>query len=199
MPRVSDAYRDARRDEIATAALRCMARNGVHATSIADIVTESGLSTGAVYSHFTSKAEIARYTVKRYLLVRLDPLEEAAARGEVVAPSTVIRTMIGALGDAGISPGLVLQLWSEAMLEGELADTVRLTASQLRGSIALVLTVWAQQQTQSADDARTLADDAARTVIAVVQGFVANLAVFGPRSRTEYLDSLRLVLETAAD
>ena len=35
MPRVSDDYRRARRDEIARAAIRCLERKGVHDTSIA--------------------------------------------------------------------------------------------------------------------------------------------------------------------
>ncbi|MBN9180063.1 MAG: TetR family transcriptional regulator, partial [Microbacterium sp.] len=74
MPKVSERYREARRDEIAQAALRCLERNGVRDTSIADIVAESGLSTGAIYSHFRNKAELARYIVGRFLSVRIDVL-----------------------------------------------------------------------------------------------------------------------------
>ena len=78
MPRVSENYRRARRDEIARAAIRCLERKGVHDTSIADIVEESGLSTGAIYSHFTSKSELARYIVAEFLFPRLHELERSA-------------------------------------------------------------------------------------------------------------------------
>ena len=94
MPRVSDDYRRARRDEIAQAAIRCLERKGVHDTSIADIVEESGLSTGAIYSHFTSKSELARYIVAEYLFPRLHELEHST---EVRTPRDVLETMLQGL------------------------------------------------------------------------------------------------------
>ena len=44
--------------QILDAARRCFTRNGFQATSMQDIFTASGLSAGAVYSHFTGKDEI---------------------------------------------------------------------------------------------------------------------------------------------
>lgn len=58
MPRRDEAHMQARRREIMEAAVRCFARNGLAATTIADIRKESGLSTGAIYLHFGSKSEI---------------------------------------------------------------------------------------------------------------------------------------------
>ena len=58
MPRVTEVHRQARRDEIAEAALRVLQRNGVSETSIAQIVEESGLSAGAIYVNFDNKAEL---------------------------------------------------------------------------------------------------------------------------------------------
>src|SRR6187401_1724886 len=103
MPRVSDDYRRARRDEIARAAVRCLERKGVRDTSIADIVEESGLSTGAIYSHFSNKAELARYVAGRFLLPRIDALEAAGARGVVIAPREVLQRMLTVIGEVGLS------------------------------------------------------------------------------------------------
>ena len=58
MPRLTQRTRDARRRQILDAARRCFTRNGFQATSMQDIFTASGLSAGAVYSHFTGKDEI---------------------------------------------------------------------------------------------------------------------------------------------
>ncbi len=52
MPRVSADHLEARRDEIVRAALRRFAENGFHATSVRDVISECGLSAGAVYSYF---------------------------------------------------------------------------------------------------------------------------------------------------
>ncbi len=144
MPRVSDDYRRARRDEIAQAAIRCLERKGVHDTSIADIVEESGLSTGAIYSHFTSKSELARYIVAEYLFPRLHELEHAA---DVRTPRDVLETMLKVFTDDGLPTRIVVQFWGEAATGGELRDEMMRTAARLRATIARALLPWARTRT----------------------------------------------------
>jgi Transcriptional regulator len=74
MPRRDDAHMKTRRKEIIDAATRCFLREGLAATSISDIRKESGLSTGAIYLHFTNKAEIvAAVAEERKRELSLDP------------------------------------------------------------------------------------------------------------------------------
>jgi len=49
MPKTSDAAKEARRTQILDAAVRCFARTGYYATTIEDVVKETGLSRGALY------------------------------------------------------------------------------------------------------------------------------------------------------
>ncbi len=58
MPKVTDAHRESRREQILIAAWKCFSRNGFHSTSMADVIKEAGLSAGAVYLYFKSKDEI---------------------------------------------------------------------------------------------------------------------------------------------
>src|SRR4051794_11895849 len=58
MPKVSQEYRDARREQILAAAKRCFLRSGFHETSMQDLFAESGLSSGAVYRYFPSKEDM---------------------------------------------------------------------------------------------------------------------------------------------
>jgi AcrR family transcriptional regulator len=58
MPKISQAQKDARRQQILAAAVRCFSRDGFHATTTADIVRESGVSQGTLYLYFTTKDEI---------------------------------------------------------------------------------------------------------------------------------------------
>lgn len=194
MPKVSDAYREARRDEIARAALRCLERKGVRDTSIADIVEESGLSTGAIYSHFTNKAELARYIVGRFLLPRVDELDAAGARGDLVPPREVLRGMLGVFADAALSPSLVLQFWGEAMVEPGVRDEMLRTAGHLRSSLATAVTPWARTRVANDDEAAELAARVARTIAALAQGYIANSAVLGPLAVDDYVDSAAAVL-----
>ncbi|HEX5730012.1 TetR/AcrR family transcriptional regulator [Microbacterium sp.] len=187
MPRVSDDYRRARRDEIALAAVRCLERKGVHETSIADIVEESGLSTGAIYSHFTSKSELARYIVGQYLFPRLQELEHSVA---VRSPRQLLETLLRVFTEDGLPARIVVQFWGEAALAGDLRDEMMRTAARLRETIAHALLPWARQQTTTDAAAESLAAESTRAVTALAQGFVANTAVFGPREPREYIDSV---------
>ena len=58
MPKISAAHEQQRRDQILAAAMSCFARQGYHATSMDDVVRESGLSVGAIYTYFSSKEDL---------------------------------------------------------------------------------------------------------------------------------------------
>jgi AcrR family transcriptional regulator len=55
MPKITEEVRAARRDQIIAAALACFARSGYHATTMADVATEAGVSKGTPYLYFESK------------------------------------------------------------------------------------------------------------------------------------------------
>ena len=58
MPKISPAHEQQRREQILQAAMLCFARQGYRATSMDDVVRESGLSVGAIYSYFHSKEDL---------------------------------------------------------------------------------------------------------------------------------------------
>jgi AcrR family transcriptional regulator len=58
VPKISAAHEQQRRDQILAAAMACFARQGYHATSMDDVVRESGLSVGAIYTYFSSKEDL---------------------------------------------------------------------------------------------------------------------------------------------
>lgn len=194
MPRVSDAYRRARRDEIAVAALRCLERNGVARTSIADIVAESGLSAGAIYSHFTNKAELARYIASEYLVVRLDALEAEASAGAIRTPRELVALLLGVFADEGLPAKVVLQFWAEATVDDDIRPTFLATVSRLRSSLRTTLTPWSRSL--GGDGVERRADAAAGAVMALAQGYIANVALFGDRDPAEYIDAVGAVLVT---
>ncbi|MBE2999067.1 TetR family transcriptional regulator [Nocardiopsis sp. HNM0947] len=76
MPRTAD--HDERRDRIARALLRAVARKGLARTTMADVADEAGASVGMVQRYFRSKKELLRFGVE-YLYgrgaERLDEVE----------------------------------------------------------------------------------------------------------------------------
>src|SRR5258708_32930002 len=55
MPKIAEAARAARREQIIAAGLTCFARAGYHATTMADVATQAGVSKGTPYLYFESK------------------------------------------------------------------------------------------------------------------------------------------------
>ena len=55
MPRIAETARAARREQIIAAGLACFARSGYHATTMADVAAQAGISKGTPYLYFDSK------------------------------------------------------------------------------------------------------------------------------------------------
>ncbi|MBA3875332.1 MAG: hypothetical protein C0498_00105 [Anaerolinea sp.] len=58
MPRVTAAHEQGVRNRIVAASLRVFGERGFHGATMQDVVRESGLSVGAIYTHFRGKDEL---------------------------------------------------------------------------------------------------------------------------------------------
>ena len=74
MPKVTAEHRAARRQQILEAAWITFARNGFHATSMADIIAESGLSAGAVYGYFRNKEDLIQQAAEATIGQASEPI-----------------------------------------------------------------------------------------------------------------------------
>ena len=184
MPRVSDAHRAARREQIAEAALQVLARYGSEA-SIAQIVAECGLSAGAIYGNFENKAELARYIAGQLLHRRIGTLDDAVSDGRVRTPVEVLRLFM-TLQRTPPDLSVLLQFWGEATVDPELHAVMEHRAEELRDAFERALQPWARAQPDG-DDA--LVARTAQLCIIMCQGFLANTALFGWMSGEEYLDA----------
>src|SRR5262245_26717585 len=58
VPKIAEQARAARREQIIAAGLSCFARSGYHATTMADVAAQAGVSKGTPYLYFASKEEL---------------------------------------------------------------------------------------------------------------------------------------------
>jgi AcrR family transcriptional regulator len=142
MPKVSEAHRTARRDEIIAAALRCFAVKGYRRTSMADIIDEAGLSAGAIYGHFGSKKELFAAVAGRVLDARSAELDERRAHGEPLTPGQVIATLLDGMRREPFS-GVLVQLWAEAAVDAEIREAVIGVLGRIRATVEMRLAEWA--------------------------------------------------------
>ncbi len=178
MPKVSDEYRAARRDEIVDAALAAFRRKGFQAASMADIIAESGLSAGAIYGHFTGKSEIVLAVATRVIGHRLEDMQRVRTAEQLVPPSTLMRMLVDGMARELIEPSIVVQIWGEAITEPELMELARGAFLQLRGAITAYLTTWHEREHGlSPVDAAALATRQAPLFIGTVQGYLLQRAL----------------------
>ena len=101
MPRVSDAYRQARGDQIVAATLQVLRRRALSELTMADVIEEAGLSAGSVYSHFASKAELIELVASEVIGARLSVLT-APDDEPVRSPLEVVRWWLSEIGRAHV-------------------------------------------------------------------------------------------------
>ncbi|MER6090385.1 TetR/AcrR family transcriptional regulator [Streptomyces bluensis] len=185
MPRVSQERLDARRRQILEAAARCFARNGFHATSMQDVLKEAGLSAGAVYRYFAGKEELIAAVVNEVLEEIRSAFEEAARTSPPPPPNVligaVLRRVLRAKSEQGeewasLYPRLMIQVWAETLRDPALAAV-------LRQGFETVRVLWVKIVEGYQDAGMMRADvpalSVARTMVALVQGFAAQYALFG--------------------
>lgn len=190
MPKVSDAHREARREQIAAAALACFAAKGFQRTSMADIIEASGLSAGAIYLHFESKQQIVMAVGRRVLGRRLGDLEGMSG-GTLADPVTTLQILLGGMVDDLLDARLLMQLWSESVTDPELSSLVTEIFATLRGALTRYLTAWATQQ--GAADPAAWATTAFPALLALAQGFMVQRALLSGFDPDAYFAAVRTV------
>jgi AcrR family transcriptional regulator len=190
MPRVSEQYKDARREQILDAARRCFLRNGFHETSMQDLFAEAGLSSGAVYRYFASKDEL------------IMAIAEANFRDITTMIHTVAEDASGSLGDAladvveligtrhaekGLG-SIAVQVWAEALRNPHIAEFFSDGLRRLHDELAAVVN---RYQAAGALPAEVSADALSRVLLGTVPGYVVQLTLQGPGVTAETAAALR--------
>ena len=199
MPRVSDAHRQARREQIADAALRVLKRNGLSDTSIAEIAEECGLSIGAIYVNFENKAALARYLGSRLFSWRIEGLEAMAADGRIHPPAELMQPLLASMSEENRPPlPVILQFWSKAIVDEDLHEVLVEQIDTLRASLTRALRPWADAMAAgSPGDGAALAARTASACLIMGQGYLANRCLLGWMSADDYLETVTVALGSA--
>lgn len=117
MPRVTAAHEQAVRTRIVEAALRAFAERGYEGATMQDVVRESGLSVGALYTYFSGKDELFVAACDHSQTLGMAVLADRMARGTTtterlaIAVGFYLDAVDGKAGTIGMAPVLVAQ-WS---------------------------------------------------------------------------------------
>jgi AcrR family transcriptional regulator len=184
----------ARREQILEAARVCFLRNGLHNTSMQDLIREAGLSVGAVYRYFKSKNEIINAiaeTVAGTLTRYLDELARQEPRVPIgEAMSLVLDVVDAQIGPDGNFP-IALQVWAEATLDPAIGEIVRNRYDGMRSAFT-VLAGRAVEAGELPPDADVEAVGAA--LFGMIPGFALQRLLVGYPDKETYLSGVRTLL-----
>ncbi|WP_419994678.1 TetR/AcrR family transcriptional regulator [Streptomyces boninensis] len=206
MPRVSQAHLDAKRRQIIEGAKRTFTRNGFHASSMQDVLGETGLSAGALYRYFKGKDElILAVAAEAFTQMReafesaihekpLRPLHDVIA-GVLDVAFTKQSEAAGA-PDPQAFPRLIIQVWGEAARNEPLRQALIDGYVRMRGIWGELIAMY-QEAGQLRTDIPT--DHIVRTLMAVAQGFIIQKALFGDDAGEVISEGLRALTTMRAE
>jgi acyl dehydratase/AcrR family transcriptional regulator len=166
VPKIVD--HDQRRDELADAALRLIARNGVSAVTVRDVAEESGWSTGVLAHYYGDKYAVLAGGLRRALARAADNLADAVAdpdpwRGlrrvlEEILPLDVERLALARIYTAFMGEALADEQFRTHLLRNHRAWQATIVEAVKRGRI------------EGAFETATDVDQLADTLSALVEG-----------------------------
>lgn len=188
MPKVSDAHKENRRDQILEAAGRCFAQKGYAATTMQEIFSEAALSAGAVYSYFASKLEIymalmehnLEADLRRYRAV-VDQKEEPWAKLQAL-----VETLMADFADPGqaeFSRLYLMEFLPASLTNPELAAALRTRRDRLHQLLHQTLRVGVERGAFRPLDC----DAAASLVLAAGDGVRLHTLAFGNRAEARVM------------
>jgi len=201
MPKISDEKRESRRRQILEAAWTCFQKEGLHVTTMDDIIRSSGLSAGAVYSYFASKDELILAAVTGSL-ASLAALVEPLLRAEPLPSPDRFVSDIAAAVDAFTERGgydlkrIALLGWSEAQRNERLRQIMRTSYTAFRSNLAGVVARWkgAGMLGKDADPV-----DVAKLLMSLVLGYVVQSALIGDVKHKDLANGLRALAAPTLD
>ncbi len=196
MPRVTEEYRAAKRGEILAAAAELFAANGFHATSMADIISASGMSAGAVYRYFRSKDELIWGVAETVLQTADEVFTRMLEGGATPSPAEAITTVVeGVVRSSQVGAPvrrIALQVWAEAGRNPEVGDRVDTTYARLRGHHAEVARRWQAAGNLSPD---VDPEDVGAAMLGLVQGYVLQSLLVSDTTQSAYLAGMNALLD----
>ena len=153
MPKTSTAAKQARREQILRAAVRCFARKGYYATTIEDLVAETGLSRGALYLYFANKEALYLALADRWDCGLQEAVQQQVTPGmSPVAVIAVIIEVTGAQVEADAAAcHILMEGWTLAQVIPALGVQVRHQQEQARAVFEQLLQAGVQRGEVRAD------------------------------------------------
>lgn len=199
MPKVSQEHFTAQREAILQSAIRCFAKRGFHRATMRDVIFDSGMSAGALYSYFKSKDELIEAIANDRHLRERQWMTESIQQEDLASSLRALLTVFGrALMDRKQREDrrLSVQLWAEALSNKRVWKSVKAGVDTPRDLLASLF----KRAQKSGEFPKSLDCQAtAQVLIALFQGLVLQLAWDPKVAIPPYVKAAETMLFTLID
>jgi len=204
MPRLSEQTKTRRRAHILTSAWICFSRNGFHQTSMDDVISESGMSSSAVYRYFRSKDDLIDATAEQGMTTVRDVFVNASEQEPLPSPRELVYSLVEALHRRAAHSEydltrLALQTWAEAVRNPHLHEQAGMRYGESLISIEAILRAW-QVQGQIRGDMEL--GSAAYVLSSLMHGLIVNHHLVRPIDAADVaagLQTLGILVDDGVD
>ena len=200
MPKVTDEHRATRREQILTAGWRCVAREGFHKTSMADVIRESGLSAGAVYLYFKSKDEMIAAIAEQVAAGGDQIFDEVLARDPLPTLDEAVHVIVSRIQQVAAAGEnelikVALPTWAEAVRNESIRAVVARAYRHLRGRMQELV-----ERLQAAGEFDPQADPehVAQVLFGLMPGFILQRVILGDVTADSYAAGLSDLIRGAS-
>lgn len=175
--------------------MTCFTRSGIHTSSMSEVITESGLSAGAVYLYFRSKDELIAAVAEDFLREILSGLDGVTDADPALSPAQVANLLLDRITvDDERAPirnlPLLMSVWGEGAREPAIHQLTSYWITELRRRITAAL-----HRYETARGLRIPAETLAPALMALVQGFLIQTALGGGPDLEHYRAAVTALLE----
>jgi len=164
MPKLSAATRETRRRHVMVSAWKCFSRKGFQATTMDEIIAETGMSSSSVYRYFAGKEELIGSAAEESLATTRGVLDELLRRRPVAGPRDTLTAITRALQRQIDQPEydlskITVNAWAEALRNPELHEQAHRFYRETHKTLCKLARLWQSEGLVGAEvDATAIAD-----------------------------------------
>lgn len=206
MPRLTEETQQQRRRHVMESAWRCFARQGFQATTMDEIIAETGMSSSSVYRYFPGKDDLIASAAEESLgelRTAIDGLLDDASWSTpadgVAAVLDAISGRIGA-GDPDMSK-LAMSAWVEGLRDRRIAEVTERFYREMHDAVRQLAIRWQESGSLSGavDSSGVDPDDVADLVVALMPGMIVTHHLHRPTTSHRLLAGMRVVVSGKGD
>ena len=192
MPKLSETTRETRRRHVMVSAWKCFSRQGFQATTMDEIIAETGMSSSSVYRYFAGKDDLIASAAEESLATTRSVLEELLGRRPVAGPRDTFVAITRALQRQVDQPGydlskITVNAWAEALRNPEMHKQAYRFYNETHKALAKLAKLWQSEGLVGAEvDATAIAD----LFITLMPGMLVIRHLYKPASATRLAEGM---------